>query len=147
VPADDPRFTAAVHWRRRLLAPTGRLGILELTRDSSPRATLTDAENGQVVFSATADDLRFKSAKPLSVMIECDQGKWWFWGTAPENRKQLERLEKRIGHREGVHVLWPVPPAFSPEKYRKITRNKMAHQKAWRELWLVMLRAVGAHEV
>jgi hypothetical protein len=145
-PKQERRFAAVVLWRRHLLSLTGRRGVLELTGgDFENTATLT-SNHGEVLFTVPVGKVRCRRSWPYCFTMECDGKRWRMWGVGVDNRKMaLRQIE--ITNSDDVLTIVPRPPGISEQEYLKIMKNKMAQQKLWRELWLIVLKAYGAKVV
>jgi hypothetical protein len=142
-PKKERRFAAAVFWRRYLFSLAGKRAVLELKDgDFGNTATLT-SRRGDVLFTAPVGKVRCRRSWPYSFTMEYDGKRWRMWGVGVNGRRMaLRQLDMTKG--DDALTLVPKPPGLSEEQYRKVMRNKMAQQKLWRELWLIVLKAYGA---
>lgn len=142
---DGRRFAAVVCWRRHLVSLTGRRGVLELNSGPDNTATLT-GKRGDVLFSVPVGEVRCRRSWPMCFTIECADRRWRLWGIGVNSLKMAKR-QLEITRRDHVLTIVPRPPGMSDQQYRKVMTNKLAQQRLWRELWLIVLKAFGAQQI
>jgi hypothetical protein len=139
------RFAAVVYWRRHLLSLTGRRAVLELLDRPEATATLTN-KRGEVLFQVATGEIRCRRSWPACFTIECEGRSWRLWGLAVSSARGGKRLLE-VTRREQALTIVPRPPGMSDKQYKKLMSSKLGQQRLWRELWLIVLRAFGAHQL
>jgi hypothetical protein len=138
-------FGAVVYWRRHLLSLTGRRAVLHIKERPVYTATLT-SKHGEELFNAPVGELRYRRSWPFCVTVERDGKRWRLWGVGVSSLKGAKR-ELEVMKRDKVFTIVPQPPGMSDQKYKRLMSNKLAQQRLWRELWLVVLRSAGAQQI
>ncbi|HTX10340.1 MAG TPA: hypothetical protein VME22_17085 [Solirubrobacteraceae bacterium] len=139
------RFAAIVHWRRRLLSLSGRRAVLEVVDRPEATATLT-SRRGDVLFRVPTGEIRCRRSWPACFTVECQGRSWRLWGLGVNSVRGGKRLLE-ITARERVLTIVPRPPGMSDKQYKRLMTTKLGQQRLWRELWLIVLRAFGAHQL
>jgi hypothetical protein len=138
------RFAAIVHWRRHVFSLTGRRAVLELVDRPEATATLT-GKSGDVLFRVPTGEIRCRRSWPACFTIDCGGRRWRLWGLGVNSVRGGKRLLE-VTRRDHVLTIVPRPPGMSDKKYKQLMSSKLGQQRLWRELWLIVLRAFGAHQ-
>jgi hypothetical protein len=139
------QFGAVVYWRRHLFSLSGRRAILQIKERPAYTATLT-SKQGEVLFSAPVGELRYRRSWPFCFTIECDGARWRMWGIGVNSLKGAQR-QLDVMKRDKVFTIIPQPPGMSDKRYKRLLTNKLAQQRLWRELWMVVLASAGGQQI
>jgi hypothetical protein len=139
------QFGAVVYWRRHLFSLSGRRAILQIKERPTYTATLT-SKQGEVLFSAPVGELRYRRSWPFCFTIECDGARWRMWGIGVNSLKGAQR-QLDVMKRDHVFTIIPQPPGMSDKRYKRLLTNKLAQQRLWRELWMVVLASAGGQQI
>ena len=138
-------FGAVVYWRRHVFSLTGRRAVLHIEERPVYTARLT-GEHGEELFSAPVGELRYRRSWPLCVTVECGGTRWRLRGVGVSSLKGAER-ELEVMKRDHVFTIVPQPPGMSDKKYKRLMTNRLAQQRLWRELWMVVLGSAGGQQI
>lgn len=139
------QFGAVVYWRRHLFSLSGRRAVLQIKERPDYTATLV-SKQGEVLFSAPVGELRYRRSWPFCFSIEHDGTRWRIWGIGVNSLKGAQR-QLEVMKRDKVFTIIPQPPGMSDKQYRRLLTNKLAQQRLWRELWMVVLGSAGGQQM
>jgi hypothetical protein len=139
------RFAAIVYWRRHLFSLSGRRAVLELVDRPDATATLT-SKRGEELFRVPTGEIRCRRSWPACFTIECGGRRWRLWGLGVNSVRGGRKLLE-ITRSEHVLTIVPRPPGMDDKQYKRLMSSKLGQQRLWRELWLIVLRAFGAHQI
>ncbi len=91
-------------------------------------------------------EIRCRRSWPACFTIECEGRRWRLWGLGVNSVRGGQRLLE-VTRREHALTIVPRPAGMSDKQYKQLMSSKLGQQRLWRELWLIVLRAFGAHQL